>query len=87
MYSIVKVSKQVGVSNLTLRLWDKEDILKPSYVTKGETRYYSEEQVKEWLGKTKINIKNRIVIGYYRVRYQKKKLFNPDYYFFSTRLQ
>ena len=39
-YSIGEFAKQIGKTIQTLRNWDKKDILKLSYVTKGGTRYY-----------------------------------------------
>lgn len=72
MYSIGKFSKKAGVSIQTLRRWDKENILKPAYVTQGKTRYYSEEQLDELLGKPKLETK-RVVVGYCRVSSHKQK--------------
>ncbi|MGL5988223.1 IS607 family transposase, partial [Cetobacterium sp.] len=72
MYSIGKFSKLLGVTTQTLRNWDKENKLKPSFVTKGKTRYYSEDQFNEMRGMTIPKI-NKIVIGYCRVSSNKQK--------------
>lgn len=49
-YSIGKFANEIGKTIQTLRNWDKNNILKPSYVTKGGTRYYSQEQLNHFLG-------------------------------------
>ena len=57
----------------TLRNWDKNNTFKPAYVTTGGTRYYSQEQLNNFLGlkiKTKINKK---IVGYCRVSSTKQK--------------
>ena len=38
-YSIGEFAKQIGKTIQTLRNWDKKNILKPSHVTQGVTRY------------------------------------------------
>ena len=43
MLSIGKFAKSLGVSIQTLRNWDKEGKLKPTYVTENGYRYYSED--------------------------------------------
>ena len=45
MLSIGKFAKSLGVSIQTLRNWDKEGKLKPTYVTENGYRYYSEEDM------------------------------------------
>lgn len=50
LYSIGKVSKQLGVTTATLRNWHRDGILVPAKITNGKTRYYSEKQIKEYLG-------------------------------------
>lgn len=72
MYSIGKFSKETGISISTLRRWDKENIYKPTFVTEGGTRYYSEDQLNTIIyGSSEIN-KSKI-IGYCRVSSQKQK--------------
>lgn len=48
LISIGKFAKRIGVTTTTLRRWDKDDKLKPHYISKGGTRYYSTEQLKEF---------------------------------------
>ena len=59
--TISEAAKFLNVSVSTLRNWDKNNTFKPAYVTTGGTRYYSQEQLNNFLGlkiKTKINKKN-----------------------------
>ena len=65
MYSIGKFSQLIGKSVYTLRVWEKNGKLIPSYRTKGNQRMYSEEQLHEVLQIEKP--KNRINLGYVRV--------------------
>jgi predicted site-specific integrase-resolvase len=65
MYSIGEFAKKIGVTIQTLRDWDKSGKLKPTYRSKGNHRYYSENQLNEILQK-KIS-KDRINVGYVRV--------------------
>ena len=44
-YSTKKVTEILGVTAQTLRNWDKEGKLKPSYVKSNGYRYYSEESI------------------------------------------
>lgn len=44
-YSIGNFANRIGKSIQTLRNWDKKGELKPSHVTKGGTRYYSQKQI------------------------------------------
>ncbi len=48
LMSIGKFAKKIGVTVHTLRNWDKEGSLIPTKVTAGGTRYYSEEQLKNY---------------------------------------
>lgn len=50
LISIGKFSKQIGVTPTTLRTWERSGELVPTKVTKGGTRYYSEEQLRNYLG-------------------------------------
>lgn len=43
------VCKRLGVSDKTLRNWDKRDFFKPAVVSPGGKRYYTEEQVEEFI--------------------------------------
>ena len=72
-YSIGEFADKIGKTIQTLRNWDKNNTFKPAYVTVGGTRYYSQEQLNNFLGlkiKTKINKK---IIGYCRVSSNKEK--------------
>lgn len=51
VYSIGQLASKVGISVSTLRRWDREGLLKPELVTKGNHRRYTEDAV--------INIVNR----------------------------
>lgn len=48
-----EVCKRLGVSDKTLRNWDKRDFFKPAVVSPGGKRYYTEEQVEEFLNSNK----------------------------------
>ena len=72
-YSIGEFANQIGKTIQTLRNWDKKDILKPSHVTKGGTRYYSEEQLNHFLGLKSEKQINKKIIGYCRVSSHKQK--------------
>lgn len=47
--SVQKFAKQIGVSVSTVRLWDKQGLLKPHHRTKGNQRVYTDTQVEEYL--------------------------------------
>ena len=44
-YSSKTVSQMLGVTAQTLRNWDREGKLKPSYVKSNGYRYYSEDSI------------------------------------------
>ena len=69
-FTINKFSKIVGVTPQTLRNWDKDGKLKPHHTTESGYRYYSEEQLNQFL---KIKSKPKTVIGYCRVSSPKQK--------------
>jgi len=71
MYPIGEFAKKIGVTIQTLRDWDKSGKLKPAYRSKGNHRYYTEEQLNEILQKKQP--KNRINIGYVRVNANHQK--------------
>ncbi|HPZ10690.1 MAG TPA: IS607 family transposase [Candidatus Eremiobacteraeota bacterium] len=73
-YNIGEFAKLINKSPDTLRRWDKEGKLKPSYITSGKHRMYSENQLRELFGYG-IFLKNktRKVIGYCRVSSLKQK--------------
>ena len=70
-YSAKTVSKMLGVSAQTLRNWDKEGKLKPSYVKSNGYRYYSEDLILSYTQERKTK-KNLNVIGYARVSSKKQ---------------
>jgi predicted site-specific integrase-resolvase len=65
-YSAKTVTKILGVTAQTLRNWDKEDKLKPTYVKSNGYRYYSEESILAYTQERKTK-KKLNVIGYTRV--------------------
>ena len=71
-YSAKTVTKILGVTAQTLRNWDKEDKLKPTYVKSNGYRYYSEELILAYTQERKTK-KNLNVIGYVRVSSKKQK--------------
>ena len=70
-YSINKFSKILGVSDQTLRNWDKKGKLHPHHTSSNGYRYYSHEQLNQVMN-VKPNL-DRIVIGYCRVSSNKQK--------------
>jgi len=73
MYSIGKFAKKLGITVHTLRTWDKEDTLKPKYVSKGGHRYYDDEQLNQILQEITIKKEDRINLGYIRVSSKHQK--------------
>ncbi|MCL1912567.1 MAG: IS607 family transposase [Eubacteriaceae bacterium] len=71
-YTIGQFSKLVGKSIQTLRLWDKEDKLKPHHTSQGGHRYYSQQQVLQ-ATKQPIPSRKRKTIGYCRAPSIKQK--------------
>lgn len=65
------VTQMLGVTAQTLRNWDKEGKLKPSYVKSNGYRYYSEESILSYTQERKTK-KNLNVIGYARVSSKKQ---------------
>ena len=53
-YNISKASEIIGVSPQTLRNWDKEGKLKPAIITESGYRYYTDDDLNEYLCKTYI---------------------------------
>ena len=70
-YSAKTVTQLLGVTAQTLRNWDKEGKLKPSYVKSNGYRYYSEESILAYTQERKTK-KNLNVIGYARVSSKKQ---------------
>lgn len=72
-YSIGEFAEKIGKSIQTLRNWDKNGSLKPSHITDGGTRYYSQEQLNHFLGIKGVETKTKKIIGYCRVSSNKQK--------------
>ena len=70
-YSSKTVTQMLGVSAQTLRNWDKEGKLKPSYVKSNGYRYYSEDSILSYTQERKTK-KNLTVVGYARVSSEKQ---------------
>ena len=71
-YSSKTVTKILGVPAQTLRNWDKEGKLKPSYIKSNGYRYYSEDSILSYTQERKTK-KNLNVIGYARVSSKKQE--------------
>ena len=72
-YSIGEFANKIGKTVQTLRNWDKNGTLKPSHVTVGGTRYYSQEPLNHFLGLKSKTKKDKKIIGYCRVSSNKQK--------------
>ena len=72
-YSIGKFAKLISKTPQTLRVWDKNNTLKPHHVTESGYRYYSDEQLNNYLGLKGKKPIDRKVIGYCRVSSNKQK--------------
>ena len=70
-YSAKTVTQILGVTAQTLRNWDKEGKLKPSYVKSNGYRYYSEDAILAYTQERKTK-KDLNVIGYARVSSKKQ---------------
>jgi len=70
-YLSKKVTEILGVTAQTLRNWDKEGKLKPSYVKSNGYRYYSEDSILSYTQERKTK-KDLNVIGYARVSSKKQ---------------
>ncbi|MGM9857870.1 MAG: IS607 family transposase [Bacilli bacterium] len=70
-YSTKTVAQLLGVTSQTLRNWDKEGKLKPSYVKSNGYRYYSEDSILSYTQERKTK-KTLNVIGYARVSSKKQ---------------
>ncbi len=72
-YGIGKFAGLIGVTQQSLRNWDKTGRLKPHHTGKSGYRYYSQEQLYHYLGLKNERQKSRKVIGYCRVSSNKQK--------------
>lgn len=68
--SINKVSKILNRTPQTLRNWEKRGVLIPAHKSHNGYRYYTQEQINEYLG---LNNKQKITIGYCRVSSKKQE--------------
>lgn len=73
MLSIGKFAKSLGVSIQTLRNWDKEGKLKPTYVTENGYRYYSEDLLNKFRNIKNVNKIKKKNILYARVSAKNQK--------------
>lgn len=48
--SIGKMAEKLGITEQTLRNWDKSGKLKPAYISESGYRYYSSEQLSKVTG-------------------------------------
>ena len=71
-YSAKTVTQILGVTAQTLRNWDKEGKLKPSYTKSNGYRYYSEDDVLSYT-KERDRKKEKKLIGYVRVSSKKQE--------------
>ncbi len=71
-YSAKTVTQILGVTAQTLRNWDKEGKLKPSYTKSNGYRYYSEEDVLSYT-KERNTKKEKKLVGYVRVSSKKQE--------------
>ena len=72
-YKIGEFAEKTGISVSTLRRWDKEGKLKPSRVTDGGTRLYSDYQLKTYTNSISGCSRERITVLYCRVSSSKQK--------------
>lgn len=73
MYSIGQFAKKIGVTQQTLRNWHKKGILTPAVIRSSGYRYYSEKQLRDYLGVNPKHQTEKITIGYCRVSSNKQK--------------
>lgn len=66
-----EVSEITGLAQSTLRLMHRKGELVPAKISPGGTRYYSDEQINEYMGVKTVS--KRIVIGYARVSSRKEQ--------------
>lgn len=64
LISIGKFAKLIGVTTTTLRRMHETEELIPYHISKGGTRYYSSEQLKQFSNKSDTE---KLVVGYCRV--------------------
>ena len=72
-YSIGEFAEKIGKSIQTLRNWHKSGEITPAHITKGGTRYYSQEQLNHFLGLKGESSIVKKTVGYCRVSSNKQK--------------
>ena len=72
-YSIGEFAEIINVSEQTLRLWDKNGKLIPHHKSDYGKRFYSQEQLNDYLGIKASKKEPRKIIGYCRVSSAKQK--------------
>lgn len=72
-YSISEFAKKIRVTEQTLRNWDKKGTFKPHHTSDYGKRFYSQEQLNDYLGINPVEVSDRKVIGYCRVSSHKQK--------------
>ena len=72
--SIGKMAEKLGITEQTLRNWDKSGKLKPAYVSESGYRYYSNEQFAKVTGLFYKDKTKRVIIGYCRVSSRREDL-------------
>ena len=72
-YTIEEFAELIGKTSQTLREWDKKGVFKPHHIAPTGYRYYSQEQLNHFSSISGIKVKNRRIIGYYRVSSSKQK--------------
>ena len=70
---MLSIAKSLGVSIQTLRNWDKEGKLKPTYVTENGYRYYSEDLLNKFRNIKNVNKIKKKNILYARVSTKNQK--------------
>lgn len=73
LIAIGQASKLLGVSIQTLRNWDKQGLLRPDEITKGGSRRYKLESLKNINKNIKFNTDNLKTIAYARVNSHDQK--------------
>lgn len=73
LMSIGKFSTESGISQVTLRRMHESGDLIPAYISSGGTRYYSDDQLDQILGKSSSANIDKPVIGYCRVSTKSQK--------------
>lgn len=72
--SIGKFAKALGVTTQTVRNWAESGKVVPHHVTASGFRYYSQEQVYQYLGLMGKKSSDRVIVGYCRAESKKDKV-------------